>query len=339
MLRGNSHGGLVGARGCEADDPRRRGQRGPKRVDGLTVGRRAEIRERPIRDRQVVLPSARSTRKAATPAQAIGDEEDRARVRRQTGRFGPEVELGRQVAPFAGREVDEPDRRNGGPSGAPAVVRTETTKRPSGETLGCRNSRRCARSFVEPSFPTSMATRSTGIRRQVRTSRPVGHDSSTVGEMSKSDSRKAGPGSAVRSVGSRRASGSAGNGAAKKRWAPGREPVVPIADRVILEQEGADLGIRARLGSGGVVFQAGGSGVKKSAEGDRVGVSGGGYTLDPTVGREQEARLPALGRQAPESRDLLVRVRLDVRIGPCGGEPAANRRGRRRRKIRRRWSA
>ena len=96
--------------------------------------------------------------------------------------------------------------------------------------------------------------------------------------------------------------------------------MIPEADRVVLEQQGAHLGVRSSLRPGGVVFQAGGSRVNERTEGDRVGVKRGGHALDPTIGREQQARLAAVGRQRPEGRDLVVRVGLGVRIGPRGGE-------------------
>ena len=60
--------------------------------------------------------------------------------------------------------------------------------------------------------------------------------------------------------------------------------------------------------------------MEQRPEGDRVGIPGGGDALDPAVGREQQARLSALCRQAPEGCDLLVWVRLGVRVGPRGGE-------------------
>ena len=96
--------------------------------------------------------------------------------------------------------------------------------------------------------------------------------------------------------------------------------MVPEADRVILEQQCADLGVRSRLGPGGIVFEVLCGRVQQGAEGDGVGVSGGRDALDPAVGREQEVRLAAFRRQRPEGRDLLVRIRFRVRIGPGGGE-------------------
>ncbi len=111
------------------------------------------------------------------------------------------------------------------------------------------------------------------------------------------------------------------NGRCQKVPAAGREPVIPVADRVVvLEEQRAHAGVLASLAPLGVGGQLGGAREQPRSEGHHGRVPGGRDPVHAAVRRDEEARLAAVGRQQPERVELRVRVRFRVWIGPARGE-------------------
>ena len=103
--------------------------------------------------------------------------------------------------------------------------------------------------------------------------------------------------------------------------AAGSEPVIPVADRVVvLEQERADAAVLARRAALGVGGEVGSTGEHPGAERDDRDVAGHRDAVDAAVGGDEQARLPGTRRKQPERLDLPIGIRLHVGIRPARGK-------------------
>ena len=182
-------------------------------------GQRSETA--PSETRQVVLPSARSTRKAATQPNRSATKKTDFESGAKTGASGHRSRSGVRSRPLPVANSISQIVREEASSCFPEVAREATTNRPSGENLGCSKNQSPPASVRRVFDSTSMITRSTGVEGRLDQSAQQATIVLPSGEMSKSDSRMTGPMSPLTSAGSRRASGSAGSSAAKKRWRRG----------------------------------------------------------------------------------------------------------------------
>ena len=175
----------------------------------------------PSETRQVVLPSATSTRKAATQPNRSATKKTDLESGAQTGASGQRSRSGVRSRPSPVAISTSQIVRVAASSCFPEVPREATTKRPSGENLGCPNQKSPPASVRRVFDSISITTSSTGVEGKLDQSAQPATIVLPSGEMSKSDSRMTGPMSPLTSAGSRRASGSAGSVAAKKRWRRG----------------------------------------------------------------------------------------------------------------------
>ena len=106
-----------------------------------------------------------------------------------------------------------------------------------------------------------------------------------------------------------------GHGRGVQAPQPGPEVVVPVADRVVLEQQGLDARVLARLGPLGVAREVARTTLDVGPEHDRLRRARGRDAAHATLGRGEQARLATIGREGPQRVDLLLRVRLGVRVG------------------------
>ena len=303
---GSSTGTLALARGVEADDPGRVGHRRPQRVDGLAVRRGAQVRDGALGHQAGDRAAGDVEPEGGLVAVAGGDEEDRARVGRPDRVVRPQVEVRRRVAALAGREVERARASSSVAwSGVPKVSRSRghaTCRRarwPDG-----RSTRRLGQLAAASWSSMSMATRSDGFAGRFDQSNQEVTIVLPSGEMSMSVSRKAGPGSPVRSTGSSLLRPAGRMSPTKRRGAPRGEPVVPEADRQVLEEQGPHARFLSSLGLGRVLFQVRGRGGWTAiASSERVRVAGGDRDrVDATLGREQQARLAAVRGQLTRAR-------------------------------------
>ncbi len=260
-------------------------------------------------------------------AAVVGGEEDDARIRGPDRIGRPEIEPGRQRSTGRhARQVGQPEHRFGRQVGV-AVGRSDGYDPPS-----VRRDARLVEFAVEmlerPARPGLDVERDEIGRRRgrFRPIGPAGHDRSAVRRKVEFGLHEDGPGIA-RDVDRLEAGGGVGGrvGIDRQRrreeaLALRREPVIPVSNRVLFEQQGADAGILPSLRPRSVVLEAGRERVDEHAECDRVRVPRGGHGANPALGREQQPRLAAVRRQHPERIDLMIRVRLGVRVGSARGE-------------------
>ena len=256
-------------------------------------------------------------------AGVVGGEVEGRAVGRPGGALRPAVELGGERPLLAGRDVDEdqahpvrlvraPERRADGRHRSP-VGRHRRRVVPG---VARREDPGLAGREVED----DEVLENVGERREVVAGRdeerPVGRQAhSRVLEREGLD-----VGLEV-ARGRQRRLGIGRNGRCQKVPAAGREPVIPVADRVVvLEEKRAHAGVLASLAPLGVSGQLGGAGEQPRSEGHDGCVPGGRDPVHAAVRRDEEARLAAVGRQQPERVDLRVRVRFRVWIGPARGE-------------------
>ena len=108
------------------------------------------------------------------------------------------------------------------------------------------------------------------------------------------------------------------------------EVVVPVADRVVVEQQRLDAGVLARLRPLRVAREVARAALDVGAEHERVGVAGDGDPAHAALGRDEEPGLATRGRQGPQRVDLLVGIGLGVGVRTHRLEQDARRREGRR---------
>ena len=203
--------------------------------------------------------------------------------------------------------------------GSPCQIRSQTTSRPSGEqaTRPAEDAGSSSSTRRSP-LATSIATSS---ERGLPTS-PVSQPQTTVAavggdghvDLVKGPARGRGQRPARRHplVTRRR-------GGREQPRLPRPQVVVPVADRVGLEQQRADPGVGAGLVAALVGLQVVGPRVDVGAVHHRAGVAGHPQQVDPGRGGGHRAGLAAAGRQQPQAGHLAVRLGVGGGLGVLAG--------------------
>ena len=256
-------------------------------------------------------------------AVVVGGEEDRRAVGSPGGTLGPAVKALGERALRAGCQVDRDQRDPGGLLGASGCLADR------GDRRAVRGDRRGLVPRVTVGQQAPLACREVD-RDQVGPDPGElagvvarGHEDPAVrrqGEPGLLERVRGDVGLHVPRGGERRF-GIVGECRCEQAVAARGEPVVPVADRVVvLEEKRGDAGLLAGLAALRVCPEVGGTREHPRPEGDDRGVARRRQAVDPALGSSQEARLPTTGGEQPQGVALPVRVRLRVRVGPARGE-------------------
>jgi hypothetical protein len=317
---------LVGGGGVEGDRLGRGGHGGPQGVQPPPVRGRAQVGEgavgaEPGHPALVLAADLDPEHRGA--AVRIGDEEQGPAVGRPHRLQRPQVEPGGEVAALAAGQVDQPQADVEGVVGVAVADPLAHGQAPVGGAGDPAHRRR----RVVQQHPALAAGHVDRHQPRARVGDLAGVPAAEHGGAVGGDGHVLLVQGPARRRGQRPARGhpalpAGRRGGREQPRLPRPQVMVPVADRVGLEQQGGDPGVAAGRLAALVGLQVVGPGVDAAAVDHGAGVAGHPDKVDPGRGAGHRAGLAAAGRQQPQPRHLAVRLGVAGGLGvvAAGGE-------------------